>query len=123
MQNDESILEDIKEPVIRASYGQNYIANLVDTVIELAILFALYFLLPRYLIDSLSGTSVILYVFIPFVVTILYRCLIILLTGKTIGMKIARTRFLNRDLQPLDTREKLIISSLFWKAGIKTFED
>lgn len=108
MEEKESIFEDIKGEEIQVSSLHAVTANLIDWGIEVFIIIAFYFFFPRQiLINLFEINSYIKYIIVLFLI-FFYRLITILAFGKTIGMMVARIKYLNGDLLPLTQKEKSI---------------
>jgi uncharacterized RDD family membrane protein YckC len=123
MEEKHSILEDIKAEEVEAPYIQKLFTNITDGVIEAAFVVAFYLLAPQETILSLFDISPYMrYVIVlPFIFG--YRLISILPFGKTIGMLICRTKYLNDKLLPLSPKERLISVFLTRTSGIKYYKE
>jgi uncharacterized RDD family membrane protein YckC len=122
MEEKNSILEDFKTEAIEASTTQKAITTIVDLVIEVGILVSFYFLFPRdILLELLELNSFMRYI-LALVIILSYRFICILLAGKTIGMIICGVRYLNRDLQPLSLKERLVAVIASRNSNIKYYK-
>jgi len=108
MEQQESLLEDIKADEVEASYTQRLFTNIMDWIIEIVLIVGFYFFSPRKFIAQLFEINYLMKYIIAFSILFGYRLISILLTGKTIGMNISRVKYLNGDLLPLTTKEKLV---------------
>lgn len=107
MEDQVSILEDIKGEEVEAPYFQRLLTNLFDWIIEVALMIAIYLLLPKEIIYKVFTVGPYMrYVFV-FIVVLGYRLFCLFLLGKTIGMLICRSKYLNGQLQELSLKEKL----------------
>lgn len=123
MEETQSILDELDEPKPEASTIQKIMANIIDMVIEIAVIVCFYLFTPPDIISSLLKLgNFIWYVFI-FTLLMGYRILFILLTGKTIGMRIVSIQFLNNNLNPLNAKEKLLASFAPKIKNIKLYKD
>lgn len=121
MENTDSILSDIEYPEVEASYLVRLLANLIDGIIEIVLLIIIYFLLRETVSSLLKTTSLAIY-FIVLLIMIVYRLTCILLFGKTIGMMIFKTKYLNRSLHPLSGKEKLLVAFAIRTSNIKIYK-
>ena len=108
MEDKDTIFSDINVTEIETSYFQRLFTNLIDVVISILFLIAIYKLMPReMLLSIIRDNTFIKYIFIISVMS-LYRMICLLFFSKTIGMLICKVKYLNGDLQPLSTKEKMI---------------
>lgn len=123
MENTESILSDIKPPEIEAGMLQGFFTRLFDFAVDALILILFYLLLPWETVIQIIKTSPYIIPAILIAAATLYRLLFLLLLNKTIGMMLCRVKLLNKDLQPLSNKEKLL--SLFRSrfSSIKYYKD
>ena len=122
MEEKQSILEDIQAEETEAPYFQKFLTNLTDGLIEVAFIVAFYLLIPQETILSLYDISPYMRyaIVLPFIFG--YRVICLLPFGKTIGMLICRTKYLNSKLLPLTTKEKLIAVFVTKTSGIKYYK-
>lgn len=120
--NNDSILEDIKFDEIEAPYFQRLFTIILDLLIETSIILAFYFLLPRAVTLRLLDLNPFMKYIIAIVVILSYRMVSISLFGKTIGMMITRVKYLNNDFLPLSSKERLIAILLTTNAKIKFYK-
>ena len=122
MEQNESILEDISTAETEAPYGQRLLTNIIDWIIEILIIVAFYVCMPRdFLIDLFAGKPVMKYA-VAFIIIFGYRLLCILAAGKTIGMAVCKTKYLNSHQQPLSAAQKLTAVVAIKTAGIKYYK-
>lgn len=121
MEFKESILEDIKAEEIEVPYFQRLLINVVDAAIEIVILIGLYFLLPKEILNEIFAVSSLMKYAVTFIVLIAYRMICILLIGKTIGMIICKSKYLNSNLLPLTSKERITAVFLTRTSGIKNY--
>ncbi len=108
MNNENSILSELEIPEVEASYFQRFFSNLIDWVIELLVLIIIYKLVPREIFSYLISTIKYSTYIVIFILFIMYRFMCIFLFHKTIGMMICKIKYLNNNLAPLNSMEKLI---------------
>lgn len=121
MEETASILDNIVTQEVQASTGKKAMMNLVDIILEIGIIVAFYFLMPRDLIMSLLDKGQFMKYIISVVLILGYRFVSIMLFGKTPGMFIARIKFLNRNLQQLEVKQKLLAVLAAKAAGINYY--
>lgn len=121
MEQNESILEDINVAETEAPYGQRFLANLLDWIIEIAIMVGFYFLMPRDFITNLFTETPFMKYVVAIVLMLSYRFVCILATGRTIGMAICKIKYLNSNQEPLSATEKLTAVTIK-TAGIKYYK-
>lgn len=108
MEQNDSILDDIKLHAVEARYFQRLAVTLLDLVFEIGLMVAVYFLLSREMMYKLlDANSYMKYVATLFII-LFYRLSCILLFGKTIGMAICGVRYLDNDFQPLSMQQRLM---------------
>jgi uncharacterized RDD family membrane protein YckC len=122
MEEKDSILENIKTEEVEVTYPQRFLTNIIDGVIEVAMMVALYFLVPGEFIFSLLEISAGTKYVVAFIIIFAYRLICILLSGKTIGMFICRSKYLNSKLLPLSLKERLISVFVTKPMGIRYFK-
>jgi len=122
MEERNSILEDIKMEEIEVSYFQRLITTLFDIVIEIGIIVAFYFLFPREPILKLLEVNSNMKYIITLIIIFAYRSICILLFEKTISMIICKVKYLNSNLQPLTSKERLIAVFLAKTSNIKYYK-
>ena len=89
MEDNDSIFSDINNKEVEASYIQRLLSSIIDIVLSILLLLMLYKFLPAEItIGIINSTTVSRYIFI-FLVMELYRLILLLVFGKTIG-KIGR---------------------------------
>lgn len=108
MEENDSILGDIKTDEFEAPYFQRLIAILLDVIIEISIIVAFYFLFPSDLLLKLLDANSLMRYVIALIIVFAYRVICILIFRKTIGMLISSVKYLNSNLQPLSSKEKII---------------
>jgi len=100
--------EHIETTETEASYFHGLIVILADLSLEIAIIVGYYFIFPSQIImDLLKEYPYMKYV-IVLALIMAYRTTCILLMGKTIGMVLFKVKYLNRDLESLTLKDKLI---------------
>lgn len=123
MEEANSILDELDEPKPEASGLQRIMANVIDMIVEVAIIVCFYLFTPPQIIQSLLNLgNAAWYIFI-FALLMGYRTLFILLSGKTVGMRVVKIIFLNNELQPLTTKEKLFASFIPKVKNIRLYKD
>ncbi|MFT3979389.1 MAG: RDD family protein [Ferruginibacter sp.] len=122
MNEQESILSDLEtEKPVKASGGKQYVANLLDGIIGVGIIYLLYKILPYEALQLIFSRGKIgAYLTVLFLI-IFTRFISIQLLGKTLGMQICRLRFLNEDLQPLSSKEKMLAVLATSPFGIQNY--
>ncbi len=121
MEDQDSIFSDIKATEVEASLEQRFLANFIDIIIEVIILVGIYLLLPNDVLSRAVNNPFIAYPAI-FVLLFAYRVTSLLLYGKTIGMVLSRTKYLNKKLDPLSVKEKILGVFIGKAAGIKRYK-
>jgi len=108
MENNDTIFSEIESTETEATWLQGFLTKLLDFAIDILFLFLIYKLVPRDLFLGIARLgSGIIFIIVILVATV-YRFLFLLLFNKTIGMMICRVKFLNKGLQPLSAKEKLL---------------
>ena len=121
MEDQDSIFSDMKVTEVEASLEQRFLANFIDLVIEAIILVTIYLLMPNDVLSRVINNPFIAYPAI-FVLLFAYRVTSLLLYGKTIGMALSRTKYLNRKLESLSVKEKILGVFIGKAAGIKRYK-
>jgi hypothetical protein len=107
MEQNDSILDDIKIDAVEVPYFQRLAITVLDIAFEIGLMVAFYFLFPRdMMFKLLDANSYMKYVVTLFII-FFYRFCCILLFGKTIAMAICGVKYLNNNFQPLTTQERL----------------
>jgi uncharacterized RDD family membrane protein YckC len=101
MEQNDSILDDIKMHEVEAPYFQRLAVTLLDLVFEIGLMVAFYILLPSETMYKLLGTTSYMKYIVTLFIIFFYRFSCIFLFGKTIGMAICGVKYLNNNLQPL----------------------
>jgi hypothetical protein len=122
MEENDSILSDIKIDAVEPPYLQRLMVTIVDIVFEAALMVAFFVLLPRELMFKLLDTNPFMKYVVALFLVFFYRFICILLFGKTIGMAIGGVKYLNRDMQPLTTQERLIAVIRTRTSGIRFYK-
>lgn len=108
MEQNDSILEDIKMHAVEAPYFQRLAVTLLDLVFEVGLMVTFYFLLPAEMMYKLLDTTSYMKYVVTLFIIFFYRFSCIFLFGKTIGMAICGVKYLNNDLQPLRIQQRLM---------------
>jgi uncharacterized RDD family membrane protein YckC len=111
MENSQSILSDIVPNETEVSVIQGFLTRVIDIAIEVALIFLFYRIVPESVLFSLANRSSFMRWIIVIVIIITYQFFFLFLFSKTPGMMVCQVKYLNRDLQSLSTKEKLM--SLF----------
>ena len=122
MEEKDSILDDFKTEAVEASTSQRVITTLVDLVIEVSILVSFYFLFPRDLLLELLELNSFMRYILALVIILSYRLVCILISGRTIGMIMCGVKYLNRELQPLTLKERLVAVIASRNSNIKYYK-
>jgi uncharacterized RDD family membrane protein YckC len=121
MEESNSILDDIKIEEIEAPYFQRLITTLFDILIEISMMVAFYVIFKEPILKLLEVNSYMRYI-ITLIIIFAYRLVCILLFGKTIGMIISKVKYLNNNLQPLSSKERLIAVFATKTSNIKYYK-
>lgn len=100
--------EHIGTTETEASYFHGLFVILADIALEIAVIVGFYFIFPRQIIMDLLKESPYMKYVIVLTLIMAYRTTSILLMGKTIGMVLFKVKYLNRDLESLTLKDKLI---------------
>ncbi len=122
MENRDSILDDIKVEEVPCPDLQTWMINLIDGVFVVVILVALYFLIPREAMNRLFAISALVKYILTLFIIFAYRLICILMFGRTLGMVIGRSKYLNSKLLPLTKKEKLTAVFLTIASAIKNYK-
>lgn len=99
---------DYKEDPVPEKGGRKWIAGMLDAIIVFVVCVLTYrFLSVQYASSWVLGVPFELLVFVAF---LLYRILLLLVAGKTIGMLVLRLTYLNGHFLPLSLTERLAVS-------------
>lgn len=121
MENNDSILTDIENPEVEASYPVRVLVNIIDWLIEIAILIIIYFTLRETFSGLLKTSSFAIYI-VVFTIMIAYRLICILFFNKTIGMMALNVKYLNRNLHLLSGKENFLAALAFRTSNIKIYK-
>lgn len=123
MEDNDSLLSDINDKEVEASYIQRLLSSIIDVAISILLLLMVYKFLPaEIIIGVINSTTVSRYVFI-FLVMELYRLILLLVFGKTIGMMVCQIKYLNAGYEPLSTKEKFKISLAVRTSAIRYYKN
>ena len=123
MEDNDSIFSDINDKEVEASYIQRLLSSIIDIGLSILLLLMLYKFLPvEITIGIINSTTVSRYIFI-FLVMELYRLILLLVFGKTIGMMVCQIKYLNAVYQPLSTKEKFKISIVVRTSAIRYYKN
>ncbi|RYY44548.1 MAG: hypothetical protein EOO06_17915 [Chitinophagaceae bacterium] len=122
MTAEESILDDIAGAEVPASQFQQFLVGFTDFVLQFGMLAALYFLLPYEIVYKLIPAQQFIRYLVIFALFTSYRLISLVVFGKTIGMFICRTKFLNKHLLPLTLKEKLLTTFVTRGTGVKLYK-
>jgi uncharacterized RDD family membrane protein YckC len=119
MEDQDSILSDLEPTEIESSYTQRFFSRLIDTAIELGLLFGILFISPKGTFSRvLDGRSLI----VLLIVIIGYKPICLLAFDRTIGMILCRLKFLNEHFEPLSIRDKLLTFLPVNMPGVKYYK-
>lgn len=122
MESPENILNDIVPGEIPASQGQRYIGNLIDGILNAAVFAGMFFLVPSEYLVKFLNADFIYRLLLLLLIMFCFRFVFILLWGRSIGMIVARIKYLNKDLQPLTTSQKLMAAFIQKGNGISYYK-
>lgn len=111
MENNDTILSEFIPRETEVSFIQGLLTRIIDIALEIALLFFFYTVLPRPLLMILLDSTSFMRWIIVIALVAFYQFSFLFLFNKTPGMMICQVKYLNRDLQPLSKKEKLL--SLF----------
>lgn len=123
METQDTIFSDITPDETEAGMLLVFFTRVFDFAIDILILLLVYWLLP---FDALLYLTSITRVMLPILiiaVSTAYRLIFLLLFNKTIGMMLCRVKLLNKDLQPLSPKGKLISIFKSRFSSIKYYKD
>ena len=99
---------DYKEDPVPENGSRKWIAGMIDAILVIIAAGIVHITLsPQYPGNWFLQTPMYLQVFLLF---ILYRLLLLLLMGKTMGMLVMRLKFLGGQLMPLSIVERLAVA-------------
>jgi uncharacterized RDD family membrane protein YckC len=108
MEEKDSIFTDLETGETESSNAQRVFANILDWLIEMVLIISASVLMAKGIIPNLGkGGAYVTYIVI-FVIMFSYRLVCLLVFNRTAGMMICRIKYLNNDLQPLSSKQKLI---------------
>lgn len=122
MEENDSILSDIKIDAVEVPYLQRLMVTLVDLVFEVVIMAAFYLLLPRELMFKLLDANPFMKYVLALFLVFFYRFVCILLFEKTMGMAICGVKYLNAAFQALTTQDRLIAVFRTRTSGIRFYK-
>ena len=122
MENDDTIFSEITPEETEVSLMQGFLTRLIDFAIDIAILVCIYLLMPWNIFALINKYSIGVLIIVVGVTTI-YRFLFLVYFNKTIGMMICSVKYLNKELKPLSTKEKLLSIFRTRFSGIKYYKD
>jgi uncharacterized RDD family membrane protein YckC len=123
MESNDSILSDITPEEAEVGMMQGFFTRLFDFAIDILMLFLVYLVMSRDVIFNVTRSSSIVIPCIIIAGSTVYRFLFLLLFNKTIGMMLCKVKLLNKDLQPLSPKEKLISIFRSRFSSIKYYKD
>lgn len=123
MEEEDSILVDLDEKEVPASYFQRLFVSIIDVIFSIGFILLIYKLLPEDIVMKvLNATAISRFVVIILVMTV-YRLILLLVFGKTIGMMVCRVKYLNADYKPLNPKQILIASFASLTSTIKFYKN
>jgi hypothetical protein len=123
MEDKDSILDEIKAEETEAPYLQRLLTTVIDIAIEVSLIIAFfYFLLPRKFIAELFSINQYMNYVFAFIIIFSYRLVFIFLIGRTVGMILCRTKYLNKNLLPLSPKERFVSVFVTRTSGIKYYK-
>ena len=111
MENTDNILSEFIPDETEVSFVQGLLTRLIDIAIEIGLIFLFYVIVARTSILVFIGDNSLIRWFFVILIVVIYQFSFLFLFNKTFGMMVCRVKYLNRDLRPLSTKEKLM--SLF----------
>lgn len=117
----ENLLSDIPPFEIEATGFQKFFSTLIDLVIEISMILSVVWFAPVSFRIFLAEYRPFSNYGIAFIIVWGYRLFFILRFGRTLGMMIVSTKYLNADLQPLTRSEKLKITFVR-VSGVKQYK-
>lgn len=123
MENQDTIFTDITPQETEAGMLQGFFTRVFDFAIDLLLLVACYLIVPRHIIISLLSLSAVVFPIIIIAISTAYRLIFLLLFNKTLGMMLCKVTLLNKDLQPLSPKEKLLSIFRTRFSSIKYYKD
>ena len=122
MENNDTIFSEIGPEETEASFVQGFLTGVIDFAVDIAILFIIYILLPWNIFVLINKYSIMLLLIIVSVTT-MQRFLLLIYFNKTIGMMLCNVKYLNKELKPLSTKEKLVSTFRSRFSKIKYYKD
>lgn len=108
MENNDTIFSEMESAQIEATWLQRFLTRLLDFAIDILMLLLISKLIPYNTLLRIVGLGSFTILVIVIVAATLYRFLFLMLFNKTVGMMICKVKYLNKELQPLPTKEKLL---------------
>lgn len=122
MEDKDGLLLDLDEKEIPATYFQRLFVSIIDVVLSILFILLIYRLLPEEIVMKvLNASAIIRFVIILLVMTV-YRLILLLVFGKTIGMMVCQVKYLNADYKPLSVKQIFIASFASLTATIKFYK-
>lgn len=122
MEDNDSILLELDEKEIPASYFQRLFVSVIDAVLSILFILLIYKFVPAEIVmDMITATAIIRFIVIITIMT-LYRLILLLVFGKTIGMMLCKVKYLNADYKPLSAKQNLIASLAVLTPSIKFYK-
>lgn len=121
MEQNDSILDDIKLHAVEAPYLQWLAVTLLDYYLKLDLLLPFIFLPAEMMYKLLDANSYMKYVVTLFII-FFYRFSCILLFGKTMGMAICGVKYLDNNFQPLTMQQRLMAVITTRTSNIKFYK-
>lgn len=106
----ENLLSDLPPLEIEASGIQKFFSYFIDIAIELTLIFSVFWLTPGSFRIFLAENRPFANYATAFIIIWGYRFFFILKFGRTLGMMMVSTKYLNADLLPLNRNERLTIA-------------
>lgn len=111
LQNNDTIFSEVEFKETEITSLQGFLIWLLDFVIDILIFFLVYTIMPLDILVKIETLDSTFITIIVILVATVNRFLFLLLFDKTISMMVFRVKLLNKQLQPLSNKEKVL--SLF----------
>ena len=120
MENEDNLLGEFKEPPVESGYFKKLFLGVVDGAIVYALFYMLYRFLPY---DLQMNTIRAIYPGLVFLgMVILYRLIALFGFNQTIGMRVLKIQYLTKDHHELSSMQKLMATFLIFTDQVKHFD-
>jgi hypothetical protein len=122
METNNSIFENLKTEETETPYLQRLVINLIDWIIEVSFFIGFIYLFPKDFIANLLSLGPYMKYVLAFAFIMVYRLICVLSSGKTVGMMVCKSKYLDSKQQPLSSIQRLSAAFAPKVFGIKYFK-